>query len=792
MRASVVIAAHEEGEKLSKTIASCALACGALDHEIVVSDDASTDGSIDEALKCYPRLRVVRSDERRGASPAKAAGAATALGETLVFLDGHSKPEPGAIQRMVESVELLAGRAIVTPRVAALCTKTWRAKLDQTGGGYYLRLDTLDCGWLPDGQMASKREKGRTFFESPALIGCALAIGRELYDRLGGFDPHMRLWGVEDLDLGLRCWLLGFRILHDPAAVVAHRFQSKFESYTAPGENLLANQLRLARKNFTHSVWADWVEQCRARSAGSLEDHPEGLWARAWTLFEADRPSVEADRAMVQMNRVRDEFWYANRFGLAWPALATHVSPSGRPQRPRPGSTVVLAAAPSPSPSPPPCELTGISPSEMVLVCTDTPVTFTAHGSNLENVSWTAARGTPSTGQGPRFTVKFGIDSHYTVAASCGGHSFSAPVTVQAISKIIVDGSSPVISDSAIICARSTIKLRAVSSPDNDFPSGMPTWTIAQQPDGSDLPKLPPGPTATLTPIIAGVYSIKASCGGRSATFTLTAVTVTFESLLVVTGFTIAPEPLQIKASSKATVVPSSAVNSITIKPGGDHPERIAIANIITHGDGTITFDVLGRQATPNPSESNDCLILATRGDAICAKIFATVVVPTAVVPVSADGAVAGVNQAANATTSPTFSDPLPANFVHLWTYYAQWLTIRVIDQFGAPLNAVYAGVQVAERLPTQIEPVNINQTIATNGSYQDPVGTISDKDPAPVNVAKNSTIARRWPSAAPMPMQAFDAFQTIFVYVGGHPLSVGIVRRHVIATPPDNVQVLW
>lgn len=356
MRVSLVIAAHNEGEKLWKTIESCAQSCGTLDYEVVVSDDATDDGSVEEALKRFPRARVVRTEERQGASPAKASGAAAARGDTLIFLDSHTKPETGAIERLVSSVELLSGRAIITPRIAALCPRTWRIKPDQIGSGYYLKLDTFDCGWLPDGQMKPSHKKGRDFFESPALIGCALAVSRELYDQLGGFDPHMRMWGVEDLDFGLRCWLLGFRILHDPAAVVGHRFQSKFDNYSAPRENLVANQLRMARKNFTHSVWAGWVEQCRQRTTGELPEHPEGLWARAWQIFEADRPSVEAEQSHVQMLRTRDEFWYATRFGLAWPSLATPESSTTRPPRLRPDSTLVspddVLAEPSPSPPP--------------------------------------------------------------------------------------------------------------------------------------------------------------------------------------------------------------------------------------------------------------------------------------------------------------------------------------------------------------------------------------------------------------------------------------------------------
>jgi len=64
MRASIVIAAHNEGEALWKTIRSCVETCSGLDHEIVVADDASTDDSVAEAERRFPSIRVVRQEGR--------------------------------------------------------------------------------------------------------------------------------------------------------------------------------------------------------------------------------------------------------------------------------------------------------------------------------------------------------------------------------------------------------------------------------------------------------------------------------------------------------------------------------------------------------------------------------------------------------------------------------------------------------------------------------------------------------------------------------------------------------
>jgi len=239
-------------------------------------------------------------------------------------------------------------QVIVTPRIPALDVHRWRNDLSQVGHGYRLDLETFGCGWLDLSQLRQVREDGRKYFESPALIGCALAVARDLYERLWGFDPHMRMWGVEDLDFGLKCWLMGHRILHDPEATIGHRFRCAFDSYPVPPECVLINQLRMARKAFTQSVWEEWVEGCRRRHSEGLADHPEGLWAHAWKQFDEDRPSVEQDRGYLQANRPRDEFWYADRFGLDWPSFGT--AGGERPRGRRRYVARQLAASPSPPP----------------------------------------------------------------------------------------------------------------------------------------------------------------------------------------------------------------------------------------------------------------------------------------------------------------------------------------------------------------------------------------------------------------------------------------------------------
>lgn len=372
--ASLILSAYNEGPLLTRTLSACTETIGDLDYEVIIADDASTDRSTEMLAEEFPMARIERHPVRRGASPTKVLGARQARGDVLVFLDGHCKPEHGAIERMVSTVRMLDGEAIVTPAIAALDPVSWRNAPNQIGHGYRFNLSTLRCAWEPMEAMAQAGEAGGlTLYESPALIGCAFAVSRELYERLWGFDAHMRSWGVEDLDLSLKCWLMGSRVLHNPEAVVGHRFQDSFTQSVSPAD-VTTNELRLARKNFTETVWSAWVEARRSATPGALDGAVEGVWARAWHMFESDRASVEQERRHLMARRPRDEFWYAERFGLKWPRVVeSPMEPAAV------AMTVHSSVGPSVSPSPPPTPTVEIQVNNTPVVTDDVVRLFDLH-----------------------------------------------------------------------------------------------------------------------------------------------------------------------------------------------------------------------------------------------------------------------------------------------------------------------------------------------------------------------------------------------------------------------------
>ncbi len=307
MRASVVIPSHNEGILLWRTVRSCLQTISHLDCELLVADDASTDGSIEELRLLCPDVRVAAHPKRMGVSTTKDLGVRQAKGDVVVLIDGHCKPEPGAVERLIQDVEELEGQAVVTPAVPALDVKSWELR-SPIGYGFCIKLPTFRCGWVDKENL---KKRGR-FLESPALVGCCLAVSRILYEKLLGFDTDMSQYGFEDIDFGHKAWLMGYSILNDPQAKIGHRFRSCFDSYSVEREHVVNNNLRMARKHFRDRIWNGWLKKFQS-------NFPEDLWKRIWALFCKGEKSLERERAYLMENRVRGEYWYSGRFGLDWP-----------------------------------------------------------------------------------------------------------------------------------------------------------------------------------------------------------------------------------------------------------------------------------------------------------------------------------------------------------------------------------------------------------------------------------------------------------------------------------------
>lgn len=187
--------------------------------EIVLVDDAS-DPPLEESWSAKEAsafgVKYVRLDSPRGLIGAKQAGAEAATGDVIVFFDCHVKPAPDFWVPYVKAVNENYKRVVI-PTITALNVDTWEEyNRPKSGGGMskcYLTFDA-EFKWTTDDTPYV-----------PIMSGGLLAISREWFFEIGGYDATMKGWGGENLDQSLRIWTCGGEIVSAPESYVAHMWR---------------------------------------------------------------------------------------------------------------------------------------------------------------------------------------------------------------------------------------------------------------------------------------------------------------------------------------------------------------------------------------------------------------------------------------------------------------------------------------------------------------------------------------------------------------------------------------
>ena len=233
---SLIVVSRNEGEWLRKTVNSLARTIPP-GGEILVVDDNSTDGSVDRLLP-QSRVSVLRSKRRLGAARARNFGAQRARGHILVFCDAHIEPP----QRWFPPFRAALARpsvGLVGPAYAEMNSR----ELKGFGLGF---MDAgLNCNWLD--QVSSSP------YAVPLLGGFFLGIRRELFFEIGGFDPGFGIWGMEDVELVMRIWGVGYRCMLLPGVEVAHLdagLRSRAADYQGDRRRWIQTALRFAVLHF--------------------------------------------------------------------------------------------------------------------------------------------------------------------------------------------------------------------------------------------------------------------------------------------------------------------------------------------------------------------------------------------------------------------------------------------------------------------------------------------------------------------------------------------------------------
>lgn len=189
------------------------------DFEVLVLDNASTDGSADNLESRWPGFRVIRFEQNLGFSAANNRGAALARGEWIALLNNDAFPESDWLAQLMRAVQ-------ENPEFSFFSSRLVSAKVpdivQNTGDVYHVS----GFAWPRDNRRPADHANKHSEEVFSPCAAAALYHRRAFLDA-GGFDERFYSHH-EDVDLGFRLRLLGYRCLYVPGAIVAHIGSASF------------------------------------------------------------------------------------------------------------------------------------------------------------------------------------------------------------------------------------------------------------------------------------------------------------------------------------------------------------------------------------------------------------------------------------------------------------------------------------------------------------------------------------------------------------------------------------
>jgi GT2 family glycosyltransferase len=193
--------------------------------EVVLVDNASTDGSADAATARFgSRLMVVRNARNEGFARGNNVGMAAAKGDWLFLLNSDAVCDPNTIEELLRFVA-------DKPEVGQLASRVLQADRPH----YF---DSAGLLLYPDGVCRPRgwEEKDLGQYDRAEEViaphGCACALRKTMLDQVGGFDEDFFCY-LEDMDLGVRGQLAGWKCWYVPSTRVLHRKSATAGNYSA-------------------------------------------------------------------------------------------------------------------------------------------------------------------------------------------------------------------------------------------------------------------------------------------------------------------------------------------------------------------------------------------------------------------------------------------------------------------------------------------------------------------------------------------------------------------------------
>ena len=175
------------------------------DFETILVDNNSDDDSIQYIKENYLDTLIIKLDKNYGFAKPNNIGAKKAKGEYLLFLNNDTKVTPNFIDELVYVMEK-------NPKIGICQSLLLKPSGEVDSSGDFI--DSIGIAY-------SSQEKFTKVQEILSAKGASMIIRKSLFDKLGGFDEKFFL-SFEDVDLGWRSWIFGYKAVVAPKSIVYH------------------------------------------------------------------------------------------------------------------------------------------------------------------------------------------------------------------------------------------------------------------------------------------------------------------------------------------------------------------------------------------------------------------------------------------------------------------------------------------------------------------------------------------------------------------------------------------
>lgn len=211
---SIIILNYNGSKYLRKLLDSILSDTPPFRFEVIIIDNGSKDNSLEIIKEYYKNTKLksicklIINKTNLGFGKAMNQGLELARGQYVAFLNCDLYVESGWLERVIEVFHQKPRVAIVQPLI---CDYDDPLRVQSAG---------LYCDWVCNFKGADQKAQENQAILAP--FGAAFIAKRDIFQRIGGFDPDFFLYG-EEIDIGLRTWMAGFMVMLASKAKVFHK-----------------------------------------------------------------------------------------------------------------------------------------------------------------------------------------------------------------------------------------------------------------------------------------------------------------------------------------------------------------------------------------------------------------------------------------------------------------------------------------------------------------------------------------------------------------------------------------